>query len=376
MIQVSSVFDAYINANILLVLAFFLWLATRFLLNRFGLQYAYTTQLRLLNCVFLAILFSPLFVLGFNQLAQSGLLPRGFSVNLEDYVLAQYLDGNYNMRPADFEQVLGLRDNLRTTLLQPTGWAGMIIATLMTIGFAALVLRGTIAVMRLRKIIAHSYGWRRFGNIHLRLSATTLVPFSTRSLWRRYIVIPSGMLTHSQDLRIALAHELQHLRQRDVEWEIGLELLKTVFFWNPVIYLWKRQIEQLRELSCDQQILARRRFDVQAYCDCLLRVCANSLRRDRVQAIALPQVTLVQIDRRIFGQDGPSLLRHRMLSLLKAPGTHQSGRAHLWLMLPLLAIMAISTIALQRPNEWSQDRLMLSSIINLERLDAINRLGQ
>jgi hypothetical protein len=37
-------------------------------------------------------------------------------------------------------------------------------------------------------------------------------------------------------------------------------------------------------------------------------------------------------------------------------------------MIPLLAIVAFTTLALQKPDDWSQDRIMLSTIINLERL--------
>jgi len=372
MTQISIAFDAYLNANILLVVAFGLWLVTRFLLNRVGLKYAYTTQLRLLNCVFLAILFSPVFALVFNQMASLGLLPAGFSVNLSDFMLAQYLNGSLNIPASEMEQVLALRGALKTGLLQPSGWLGQAAGALIVVGFVVFAARCWIAGLRLRRIISDSYPWRRFGNIHLRLSDRALVPFSARSVRRRYIVVPSGMLAQSQDLKIALSHEFQHLRQRDVEWEIGLEILKSIFFWNPVIYLWKHQIEHLRELSCDQQILARRRFDVQAYCDCLLRVCQTSLRRDASQMIALPRVSLVQFDRRLFGNSGLTLLRRRMDSLFEARAVLPARRTGLFLMAPLVALMALSTIAIQRPKDWSHDRLMLSSIINLERLEALN----
>ena len=37
--------------------------------------------------------------------------------------------------------------------------------------------------------------------------------------------------------------------------------------------------------------------------------------------------------------------------------------------------VALTTLAIQRPGDWSQDRLMLSTVVNLERLDEINRLS-
>lgn len=372
MIQASSIFNAYININILLVVSFSLWLIVRFLFKRFGMEYAYSTQLRLLNCVFLAILFSPIFVFGFNLAGQYGALPAGFSLNLSDFVLAQYLNGSFEMRAVEFEQVLRLRDTLRINLLQPTGWFGFIVAALMVIGCLGFFLRCVIAGLKLRNIIGLSYPWRRFGTLHLRLSDTTPVPFSARSLRRRYIVIPSAMLSRNADLKITLAHETQHFRQRDVEWEIGMELLKSLFFWNPVIYLWKRQIEQLRELACDQQILQRKHIDVQAYCDCLLRVCYDSLAKFPRDRIALPSVALVQCERRIFGVNGVRLLQQRIESMCISTGKEQSIRPNFWLMALLIGLIAVSTIAIQNQSDWSHDRLMLSSIVNLERLEALN----
>ena len=373
MIQASSIFNAYININILLVISFSLWLIVRFILNRSGMKYAYSTQLRLLNCVFLAILFSPVFVLGFNLAGQYGFLPAGFSLNLSDFVLAQYLNGSFEMRAVEFEQALRLRDTLRVSLLQPSGWLGFMVTVLMVAGCLGFFLRCVIAGFQLRNIIGRSYPWRRFGNLHLRLSDTTSVPFSARSLRRRYIVIPSTMLSRNEDLKIALAHEFQHFRQRDVEWEIGLELLKSVFFWNPAIYFWKRQIEQLRELACDQQVLQHKHINVRAYCDCLLRVCYDSLARHSRNRIVLPRVALVQCERKIIGVDGVRLLQQRIESLCRPQGEIQSRRPKVWLMALLIGLIAVSTIALQDQSDWSQDRLMLSSIVNLERLEALNR---
>jgi len=372
MIQASSIFNAYININILLVISFSLWLIVRFILNRSGMKYAYSTQLRLLNCVFLAILFSPLFVLGFNLAGQYGAIPAGFSLNLSDFVLAQYLNGSFEMQAVEFEQALRLRDTLRLNLLQPTGWLGFMVAALMIAGCLGFFLRCVVAGFQLRNIIGRSYPWCRFGTLHLRLSDTTSVPFSARSLRKRYIVIPSAMLSRSEDLKIALAHEFQHFRQRDVEWEIALELLKSVFFWNPVIYFWKRQIEQLRELACDQQVLQRNHINVRAYCDCLLRVCRDSLANPPRDRIALPSVALVQCELKIIGVDGVRLLRQRIESLCRSQGEMQSNRPKRWLMALLIGLIAVSTIAIQDQSDWSQDRLMLSSIANLERLEVLN----
>ena len=372
MTQISSAFTAYINVNILLVLAFSLWLFIRFLLNRFGMKHAYQTKLRLLNGIFLAILASPFIALGYNRLAAGGMLPDALTFNLSDFMLSQYLNGRIGLQAGEMQQVLDMRETLETNLLNPTGWISQIIVALLLIGSVLCVLRCGHGTFKLRRIIASSYAWRRFGNVHLRLTDQSVVPFSARGFRRRYIVIPANMLVRRQDMRIALAHEFQHLRQHDVEWEIGFELFKSLFFWNPVIHFWKRQIEQLRELSCDQQILKRRWVDARAYCECLLRVCEDTMRRQPAQAISLPRVSLVQFDRSWLFPSRLNLLRRRVDSALTAAATPAKAPLAYLLIVPLGLLLIWATIAIQRPQSWTHDRLMLSSIVNLERLEALN----
>jgi len=376
MIQINSILDAYIDANLLLIFAFSMWIVVRFLVAKLGMSHAYTTQLKLLNGVFLAVALSPFFVFGFGQILQSGVVSNEFSLNLSDFVLAQYLNGSIEMKPTQFENILGMRDAFTDNLLGLKTTTSIVIAAFLASGFAAVVTRTTLSVIRLRRIIRNSFAWRRFGNIHLLLSDTTHVPFSTRSLRKHFIVIPSGMLAQNDDLRMALGHEFQHLRQGDIEWEITLEMLKPLFFWNPAFLFWKRQVEHLRELTCDQQVLSRKGYDVQAYCECLLRVCHNSLRKTNRLQIIVPSVAFVQVDRSLFGSQSVRFLRHRMTSLFDADLGDRYNKSFRLLLVPLMGIIILTSLAIQKPNDWSQDRIMLSTIINLERLDVRNSLGQ
>ena len=94
MIPGDTLLDAFIDANILLVVAFALWSATRFALHRLGLKHAYSIELKLLNGVFLAIAVSPFLVLGLGALQGSG-MKTGVNVNLPDRKprILQYMGG-------------------------------------------------------------------------------------------------------------------------------------------------------------------------------------------------------------------------------------------------------------------------------------------
>ncbi len=374
MIPGDIVFDTFINANILFIIAYALWRLARFALDHLGLKHAYATQLKLLNTVFLAILFSPFLILGATALQQS-LVGQVITVNLSDMVVSHYLNGGLEMRATDFERLVSLRDSISGNVLRGENWLGIIILGTFATGLVVGAARLACSVFCLRKIVSSSYAWRSFGRVTIRLSDRTLVPFSTRGLRRYYIVIPSNMLGHAEDLKVTLAHEFQHLRQGDIEWEILLEALKPVFFLNPAYHAWKRQVEDLRELVCDSHVLTNGRIGIKAYADTLLRVCQQSLRRDRIFVVAMPKVTLVTADRFSLRDGKPSFLEQRIKTLFDTHHLRRPKLVYAAIILPMLAGVLLSAMAIQSPGDWSQDRLMLSTIVNLERLDEINRMS-
>ena len=375
MIPIDVIFDTYINVNFLLFLVFALWCVGRLLLKPLGLVHAYTTQLRLLYGVFFAVLVSPIFVLLYSLLLKFGAVSPDNSFNLSDLVVAQYLQGSFEMKPAALEEFLGLRSRLTADFLGMNSLfakAGMVV---ILFGLGLFTVRIGISIFSLRKILRDSHILRKSGNLQLLVSDTVPVPFSTRTLNKRYVIIPSNMLTNAKDLKIAIGHEFQHMRQFDLEWEIVLELLRSVFFWNPAYYFLKRQVEQLRELSCDQRVLVRKKYNIKDYCDCLLRVCENSLAKRNLNLTALPKVALTEMNQPLFGRSSAFLLRQRVNSLLDKNTDRHPKSMFLGLMTPLIAIVILSTLAIQKPNDWSQDRIMLSTIINLERLANHNNLA-
>lgn len=374
MIPGDALLDAFINANILFAVAYGLWSVARFVLHRLGLRHSYVTQLQLLNAVFVAIVLSPVLILLFTALQSNG-YAKSVNVNLSDMVVAYYLNGGFSMQATEFERLVNLRDTFLNNVINTAGWVAWCVIAAFVAGFVVGAARLIFSMFCLYRIVSASYAWRGFGRVRLRLSDKTLVPFSTRGLWHYYVVIPSHMLGQPEELRVSLAHEFQHLRQGDIEWEIVLETLKPVFFLNPAYHAWKRQVENLRELSCDAEVLTRGRIDVRAYCDTLLAVCQQTLRRDRMFVVAVPKVTLVTADRSALRDGRMSFLERRITSLLDRRHLRRPRLLFLATLVPLVAAIMLTAVAIQRPGDWSQDRLMLSTVVNLERLDEINRLS-
>ncbi|MEO9896037.1 MAG: M56 family metallopeptidase [Paracoccaceae bacterium] len=370
----EAVLEAFINANILIVVAYGLWCGARFLLKSAGLQHSYATQLKLLNAVFLTVVCAPFLVPLFQFLQQQGVANQ-INLNLSDMVVSYYLSGGIEMKATEFESLLQLRHTFTGNVVNGAGWLAQGAIAVFALGVLIGGVRLFYSMFCLHRIVRHSYAWRHFGRVHIRLSDRTLVPFSTRG-WRNcYIVIPSHMLVQTDALKVSLAHELQHVRQGDLEWEIALEALKPFFFLNPAYHAWKRRVEDLRELSCDGEVLARGRVNARRYCDTLLSVCQTALRRDRAFVIAVPKVTLVTADRSSFRDGRMSQLEHRITTLLEGRRIRHPKLIYAAVVLPLVAAIVLTALAIQRPADWSQDRLTLSTVVNLERLDEINRLS-
>lgn len=364
----STIVDGVINLNLLLVAAFVLWMLARGMLQLAGHQRAFVLQLSLLNWLFGAVLIGPVLVGLYEIGVSQGLIARDAAPNLSDFFVAQYLVGRIDMRPADFEWVLSQRDTMLRALLQPTSSVAYGVLGLLALGHLLLVGRFALNAWRLRQVLRSSYAWRRFGRLHLCLTDATHVPFSTRGLRRHYIIIPTTLLADKVGLKMAIAHEIQHMRQGDIGWEIGLETLRLMFFWNPVFHVWKRAVDRIRELACDQQLLARGRFDPVAYSDCLLRICRNGLR----QGVTLRHstVSMVETSPSMLGADRVAFLRYRITALLATRPPAPGRLMGLILLVPLVAVLALGALTMQQRGDWSHDRLMLSTIVNLERLRA------
>ncbi|MCT8158755.1 M56 family metallopeptidase [Pseudoruegeria sp. SHC-113] len=371
---VRPVFEAFIDINIVLALALALWFGLKVLLDKSPLRHAYGLKLRLLNGIAFAVVLTPLAVLIYLKAKLLFGLARD-PLNLSDLLVASYLKGDIAMKASAFESLLAWRGQATEHfLLRDTPiWLGLF--SLLMLGALYYVVRLGLQILRLRATLSRCHEWRQFGSVSLLISDHLAVPFSTRGLRRRYVVLPAGLLTRPADLRLVLRHELQHLRQRDVEWEVLLECARPLFFWNPAFKLLKREVEVLRELACDQQVVTRKGTDLRAYCDCLLRACRRGFSQ-QAQPMELPVVTLVEVRRTWFGAGSSQRLRDRMLTMFEHR-SYDRRLGHLrHLSLLFGAALLVVAIGIQKPADWSHDRIMLDAIVNLEKLNALNTFGR
>lgn len=78
------------------------------------------------------------------------------------------------------------------------------------------------------------------------------VPMAT-GIRKAYIYVPPLILS-DEEIRLILLHEYQHVKNRDVCLKLVYLGLKAVFWWNPVVYIFQQEVENLLELRCDAAV--------------------------------------------------------------------------------------------------------------------------
>lgn len=357
--------ELILDANVVFLAAFAVWALIQAGLVRSRLRTDYGLQLRLLRVVLLMVIVSPVLTLAVGAAGQA-FWPK-VPMTVSDLAVAAYLRGDIAMPALRFEALLNLRGQLADSLLSgDLPWLAALLSGL-ALGTAVLLARTAATVFRVRGVIAASHVWRRTRRTDVRLSDTVAVPFAARGLLRRHVVLPSRLLLHPREMRIVLAHEFEHLREGDVEWEMAFELLRPFLYWNPAFVLWKRAFGRLRELNCDRAVLQSLRMSPREYARCLLAFCGRRAAARPVEALNVAFV-------RVRARGARQALEARLLALAEARAAEHRSAPVFWLAaLVLAAGVALAALSVRSAGDWSQDRLMLSTIVNLERLEAINR---
>lgn len=70
---------------------------------------------------------------------------------------------------------------------------------------------------------------------------------------RKRIILPDKDYTEAE-LRYVLLHEYTHFLNRDTIVKLLVTLFCTIFWWNPVVYLLQKDLEQNMEIKCDLSV--------------------------------------------------------------------------------------------------------------------------
>ncbi len=300
--------------------------------------------------------------------------PYAASVNATDALVSQVLNGNIDISANAMMQFLALKSNWLTEISSAhSPLARVLIAAFVS----AFVVRGAyllVNVARIRRAIRAGRVLRRTRRSKVVVSPTISVPFSTRGLWFYYVVLPQGMCRNAAALQMSVGHEMQHIRQGDVDGEVMLSLISPFAVLNPGFWFLSSRLRRLGELACDRAYLARRRYDAHGYALRLLEVARRSS-----GAVAQPTAFGVPlIGRNVPFLSRRSMLKDRILEIARDQDrpAREAVIAGGVLSVLMAGLVLLGAVALAEPEDWSQERLMLSSVANLERLNELNSMAQ
>lgn len=94
-------------------------------------------------------------------------------------------------------------------------------------------------------------------------------------LLRRQILLPSQEYTEEELFHI-LSHELQHFQTHDLLVKWMIRVFQCLFWWNPLVYLLGKDLDQVLEIKCDLSVVKNySRQETLAY----MRTIKNQLER-------------------------------------------------------------------------------------------------
>ena len=99
-------------------------------------------------------------------------------------------------------------------------------------------------------------------------------------IFRPTLLMPMKVLTEEQ-LHNVLAHEMTHLNRNDMLVKWFMVLVKSVHWFNPLVYWLEKQVEQECEISCDIAVTARMNAaQKKSYADTILLFLMGKRRRE------------------------------------------------------------------------------------------------
>ena len=79
----------------------------------------------------------------------------------------------------------------------------------------------------------------------------------TWGVWQPKVILPAEARGWPEDrIRIVLAHELAHVRRGDWLVQLAAELLRAIYWFNPLLWIACRQLRRESEHACDDAVLA------------------------------------------------------------------------------------------------------------------------
>lgn len=251
--------------------------------------------------------------------------------------------------------------------LPPTFWLGLavLLAVAASAWLACRSARGLLALGRLKRSLRF-VSFTELGlepdaeprasdlrpKVRFAVAPGDVVPM-TFGTWRPLVVVPGTLLEDRGGLRLALEHELMHVRRRDALFHTLEHLVALCFALHPLVHLLRWEIGRFREMACDAEVLARARCRPQDYAAVLLRLAEPNV------AARPPALAMFGVFHQLKGRLAAMNSRTHDLAQLK---TARRAAASLGLALLLLATAVVACTDVVSDPQVLQDETVLGEV--------------
>jgi hypothetical protein len=262
-----AVLKFYLGINALLLLTYAFLKVTRILAESVKMPISYLNLNRVAQVLLLNSLLAPVVL---------SLLPREAMPNFKIQIRAPLAETTSPEISGSKFQHSSLIPDSQRTMLQPKGPnlefdVSAVFAIALSLGVLIAFVRTGIQLRQLFRLLGKALLVRRIGRIRILVSEDTTIPFSTL-VGGANVVVPLDAISNLRNLKLIVRHELHHHRNGDTLWVLFMEALSCLFYLNPAIYLWKREITEIQEFACDESLISHMRVSAHEYGQCLVQV--------------------------------------------------------------------------------------------------------
>jgi TonB family protein len=81
---------------------------------------------------------------------------------------------------------------------------------------------------------------------------------ATWGVWRPTLLLPASAMAWSEErMRIVLCHEIAHIRRNDWAIQLCADLLRCLYWFNPLLWMACTRLRHESEIACDDEVLGR-----------------------------------------------------------------------------------------------------------------------
>ena len=202
-------------------------------------------------------------------------------------------------------------------------FAGFLVAAAALLGGVARLLRIAARSERVQEIrwtriladVAAGYGLRREVVI---LQTGTPDILATWGVRRPRVLLPAHARDWADDrVHAVLCHELAHIRRSDWLVQIGAEAIRTLLWFNPLVWIACTRLRRESEQACDDAVLDRG-VPARDYASHLLELARKCRRPGPAWVSAMPMAHPSTLERRIAAMLNPRLNRRALSRRLVA----------------------------------------------------------